>query len=81
MPTTFSSVAPVCDQGGTWQARRGGEPVVSVIQAGGFVELPVRALHAARVRDLPDIHRDPFDRLLVAQALSEPLGWRLLTAT
>jgi hypothetical protein len=30
------------------------------------------------VRDLPDIHRDPFDRLLVARALSEPL--RLLTA-
>jgi PIN domain nuclease of toxin-antitoxin system len=30
------------------------------------------------VRDLPDIHRDPFDRLLVAQAMSEPLI--LLTA-
>jgi PIN domain nuclease of toxin-antitoxin system len=35
-------------------------------------------VHAALVRDLPDIHRDPFDRLLVAQAISEPL--RLLTA-
>jgi PIN domain nuclease of toxin-antitoxin system len=30
------------------------------------------------VRDLPEIHRDPFDRLLVAQALCEPL--RLVTA-
>lgn len=43
----------------------------------GFRELPVTAAHAAAVRDLPDIHRDPFDRLLVAQAVTEPL--RLLT--
>jgi len=47
--------------------------LVSEIEASGFSELPVRAVHAAMVRDLPDIHRDPFDRLLVAQALSEPL--------
>ncbi|WP_233830220.1 type II toxin-antitoxin system VapC family toxin [Paraburkholderia sp. ZP32-5] len=52
--------------------------LVSEIEASGFTELPVRAVHAAMVRDLPDIHRDPFDRLLVAQALSEPL--RLLTS-
>ncbi|MEQ5842231.1 type II toxin-antitoxin system VapC family toxin [Paraburkholderia acidicola] len=52
--------------------------LVSEIEASGFSELPVRAVHAAMVRDLPDIHRDPFDRLLVAQALSEPL--RLVTA-
>lgn len=38
----------------------------------GFVELPVRSMVASRVADLPPIHRDPFDRLLVAQALSEP---------
>lgn len=52
--------------------------LVDEIGNGGFSELPVRAVHAALVRDLPDIHRDPFDRLLVAQALSEPL--RLVTA-
>ncbi len=51
---------------------------MSEIEASGFSELPVRAVHAALVRDLPDIHRDPFDRLLVAQALSEPL--RLVTS-
>jgi PIN domain nuclease of toxin-antitoxin system len=51
---------------------------VSEIEASGFSELPVRAVHAAMVRNLPDIHRDPFDRLLVAQALSEPL--RLVTS-
>jgi PIN domain nuclease of toxin-antitoxin system len=37
----------------------------------GFVELPVRSMIAARVADLPLIHRDPFDRLLIAQALVE----------
>jgi PIN domain nuclease of toxin-antitoxin system len=52
--------------------------LVSEIEASGFSELPVRAAHAAMVRDLPEIHRDPFDRLLVAQALCEPL--RLVTA-
>jgi PIN domain nuclease of toxin-antitoxin system len=44
----------------------------------GFEELPVSAAHAAAVRRLPPHHRDPFDRLLVAQALHEPA--RLLTA-
>lgn len=39
----------------------------------GFHELPVSALHAAAVRHLPAHHRDPFDRLLIAQARTEPL--------
>lgn len=43
----------------------------------GFDELPVRATHAALTGKLPAHHRDPFDRLLVAQAISEPA--RLLT--
>ncbi len=37
----------------------------------GFGELPIAAEHALAVCDLPWIHRDPFDRLLIAQALSE----------
>lgn len=44
----------------------------------GFDALPVTAAHAAAVRRLPLHHRDPFDRLLLAQALHEPA--RLLTA-
>lgn len=40
--------------------------------------LPVTADHAAAVEHLPDVHRDPFDRLLVAQAVVE--GAVLLTA-
>ncbi len=39
----------------------------------GFVELPVTGAHAARVAQLANIHRDPFDRLLVAQSVAEPL--------
>jgi PIN domain nuclease of toxin-antitoxin system len=39
----------------------------------GFTELPVWADAAARVADLPLHHRDPFDRLLVAQAMVEPM--------
>lgn len=38
----------------------------------GFIELPVYSSAASRVADLPLIHRDPFDRLLVAQAIAEP---------
>jgi PIN domain nuclease of toxin-antitoxin system len=43
----------------------------------GYDLLSVTAMHAAAVEQLPDHHRDPFDRLLVAQAVSEPM--RLLT--
>lgn len=53
------------------------------IERSGYEELPVRAAHAALVGRLPPIHKDPFDRLLVAQAIEEPLvlvtGDRLLS--
>jgi PIN domain nuclease of toxin-antitoxin system len=48
------------------------------IDASGFVPLAVSGRHAARVATLPRHHGDPFDRLLVAQAMHEPL--HLLTA-
>lgn len=41
-------------------------------RAAGFVDLPVTAQHAAAVQGLPTLHGDPFDRLLLAQALCEP---------
>jgi len=52
--------------------------LVAEIQNSGFQELPILARHAAMVSQLPDLHRDPFDRMLIAQALCEPL--RFLTA-
>lgn len=44
----------------------------------GYGELPVASEHAVATVTLPHIHRDPFDRLLVAQAQVE--GITLLTA-
>lgn len=44
----------------------------------GYRLLAVEAVHAAALDALPDLHRDPLDRLLVAQALTEPL--RLITS-
>jgi PIN domain nuclease of toxin-antitoxin system len=54
------------------------EQLAATIEASGFLELPVRAAHAAGVARLALHHNDPFDRILVAQALAEPL--KLLTA-
>ncbi|MBS1023471.1 type II toxin-antitoxin system VapC family toxin [Gluconobacter cerinus] len=39
----------------------------------GYEELPVTGQHALAVGQLPDVHRDPFDRILVAQATVEGL--------
>jgi PIN domain nuclease of toxin-antitoxin system len=47
--------------------------VESVSQENGFIELPVLMRHADAVRALPMLHRDPFDRMLVAQATIEGL--------
>ena len=57
-----------------------GDPgeLAAAIETSGFLALPITPRHAALVETLPDHHRDPFDRMLIAQAMSEPL--RLLTA-
>lgn len=44
----------------------------------GYTELPISGEHALAVAGLPDLHRDPFDRILVAQATAE--RWVLLTS-
>ncbi|MBB5685060.1 type II toxin-antitoxin system VapC family toxin [Sphingobium boeckii] len=43
----------------------------------GFEMLPITADHAVAAGDLPALHADPFDRMLIAQAMAEPL--RLIT--
>lgn len=48
------------------------------VAASGYDELPVTGTHAEALAGLPWRHKDPFDRILVAQALAEPM--RLLTA-
>lgn len=52
--------------------------LVAAITGNGLHELPVSTKHAAMVARLPVIHRDPFDRVLIAQSLCEPM--RFLTA-
>ncbi|HAL40212.1 MAG TPA: PIN domain nuclease [Polaromonas sp.] len=44
----------------------------------GYLELPITSAHAVFVESLPPIHKDPFDRILVAQATAE--GITLITA-
>lgn len=48
------------------------------LEAANLLELPVLARHTPIVSVLPLYHADPFDRMLIAQAMSEPL--HLLTA-
>ena len=43
----------------------------------GYLELPISSEHAVSVDNLPAVHKDPFDRMLLAQALTE--GFTLLT--
>jgi PIN domain nuclease of toxin-antitoxin system len=43
------------------------------LKANAFVPLPIQMRHALGLAALPDVHRDPFDRILVAQAVAEDL--------
>ena len=54
-----------------------GAEALTHFRGAGYAMLSVSADHGAAVERLPRLHGDPFDRLLVAQALSEPL--RLVT--
>jgi PIN domain nuclease of toxin-antitoxin system len=50
------------------------EQIAAVAFESGFTELPIRWQAASVVARLPMHHRDPFDRILVAQAMTEPLA-------
>ncbi len=54
-----------------------GREAVTYFREAGYDLLSISPEHAAAVEALPVLHPDPFDRLLVAQALTEPM--RLLT--
>jgi PIN domain nuclease of toxin-antitoxin system len=47
--------------------------VLAAIAPAGLNMLPITGEHAARVARLPTHHKDPFDRILIAQALTEPM--------
>ena len=54
-----------------------GRDALRYFQDAGYRLLPIEPEHAAAVADLASHHQDPFDRMLVAQALTEPM--RLIT--
>ena len=54
-----------------------GEEAIGYFREAGFELLNISPTHAAMVENLPPLHADPFDRMLVAQALDVPL--RLIT--
>ena len=47
------------------------------VGADGMEEIPVRIAHTRRLESLPDLHRDPFDRVLIAQSIED--ACRLVT--
>lgn len=51
--------------------------LIAALARAGLESLPITWRHAQLVQTLPPHHRDPFDRILVAQAIGEPL--RLVT--
>jgi PIN domain nuclease of toxin-antitoxin system len=91
MPTDFRELIAEADQvfvstASIWElsikSARGklepnGERAIDELEEQPVIVLPVQLKHALAVRDMPDLHRDPFDRLLVAQARTEVL--RFLT--
>ena len=54
-----------------------GQEALDYFRQSGYRPLAVQPEHAAAVETLPAHHTDPFDRILIAQALTEPM--RLLT--
>jgi PIN domain nuclease of toxin-antitoxin system len=76
--TIYVSIASIWEIGIKHSLRRGdmpvsGETALHYFRDAGYRILPIEAEHAVAVEALPLHHQDPFDRLLVAQALTEPL--------
>lgn len=80
--TIFVSTASVWEIGIKYSLQRGDMPVsgkaaLQYFRQAGYRVLAIEAEHAIAVEALALHHHDPFDRLLIAQALTEPL--RLVT--
>ena len=50
-----------------------GSRALLLFRGSGYWFLDISPWHATKVEELPPFHQDPFDRMLVAQAISEPL--------
>ena len=49
------------------------EDMDSIVEEEGFIPLPISLFHGDQAGQLPDYHKDPFDRMLIAQAQAEGL--------
>jgi PIN domain nuclease of toxin-antitoxin system len=80
--TLYFSVASLWELAIKGRVEQGGISAAELrdeLLAAGYEELPITAAHALAVANLPPIHRDPFDRLLIAAAASYLGGMTLLT--
>jgi PIN domain nuclease of toxin-antitoxin system len=68
-----ASIWEICIKSALGNLKADPNEVLEAIEPAGFGILPISGLHAVKVAALPPIHRDPFDRMLVAQALVEPM--------
>lgn len=74
----YVSTASVWEIAIKYALKRGDMPIhgaraAELFTQAGYRELPVTWRHAAMVDSLPSIHNDPFDRILIAQSLAEPM--------
>lgn len=74
----YVSTASVWEIAIKYALKRGDMPICGTRAAelfaqAGYRELPLTWRHAAMVDSLPLIHNDPFDRILIAQSLTEPM--------
>lgn len=72
----FVSVVSFWEAGIKWRAGKlpvSPELMVEGMNQNGLMTLPVTLAHTLQLSQLPDHHRDPFDRMLVAQAMAEPM--------
>jgi PIN domain nuclease of toxin-antitoxin system len=72
----FVSVVSFWEAGIKWRAGKlpvSPEVMAEGISQNGLITLPVNLAHTLKLSQLSDHHRDPFDRMLVAQAMAEPM--------
>jgi PIN domain nuclease of toxin-antitoxin system len=73
-----ASIWEIAIKSGLGKIKEDAQVVVDKLEAAGLKELYVSNKHAIRAGKLQNLHKDPFDRLLVAQAISELM--RFVTA-
>ena len=77
VPGSAASIWEVAIEVPLGKLQANADELAGAIERSGFIEPPVHTAHGAGVAKLAPHHNDPFDRLLIAQALAEPL--RLVT--